>query len=105
MDANALGFVITKAHVPTLFWQLGFIQCGIIADHLVILQHQLKSKYLNGKIKNMHICKNKLDIASIQQFVSMSSTLVFCEELTLSETELDDEEVKLLSICINKLYC
>ena len=49
MDANALGFVITKAHVPTLFWQLGFIQCGIIADHLVILQHQLKSKYLTGK--------------------------------------------------------
>ena len=104
IDANALGFVIAKAHVPSQSWQLGFIQCGITADHLITLQHQLKSKLLKGKIKKMEICKNKLDVASVQQFVSMSSTLVFCEELILSETELGNEEVKILSICLNKLH-
>ena len=105
INANALGFVIAKAHVPSRYWQLGFIKCGITADHLVTLHHQLKSKLLKGKIRQMHICENELDITTIQQFVNMYSVLVFCEGLTLSETKLDDEQVELLCLCISKLQC
>ena len=105
IDANAVGFIIAKAHVPSQSWQLGFIKCGITADHLVTLQHQLKSKLLKGKIRQIHICENELDIATVQQFVNMSFALIFCEELTLSETRLKDEQVELLCICINRLQC
>lgn len=105
IDANALGFVIAKAHVSSRYWQLGFIKCGITADHLVTLHHQLKSQLLKGKIGQMHICENELDIATIQQFVNMSSVLVFCQKLTLSETKLNDEQVELLCLCISELRC